>query len=97
MKKILQYFKQDNTSCGAIAAATVMIVPALLLWLVLMLINEPVLPHIGWFAGSALLGLLVVRYYAKAKCYPAALKGAIVTLFLLFIAYMALFLKNSGQ
>ncbi|MBQ0015827.1 MAG: hypothetical protein KBT04_02445 [Bacteroidales bacterium] len=84
----------NSTISGVAAALIVSLLPAVILACVLLILHEPVLDHYNWFAGCALPPLLLIRYYAKAKDYPQALKGAIITLFVLFILYMMFYTKQ---
>lgn len=89
-----QYFQQDKASVGVLAVLLSELLPALLLWIVLIAIGQNPADHIRWFAGAALPALLVVRAYAKHKESLSATKGAIVALFITFLFFMIFLLKT---
>lgn len=88
-----EFFQQDKTSVGVWAVIIAEVLPAALLALTLWLLGEGLQEHIRWFAGAALPALLVVRAYAKYKKALSATKGAIVTLFITFVAFLLYLIK----
>ena len=64
------------------------VVPAVLLYVVLLLLNITPMSRIRWFAGVFIPGILVVRAYAKKKEFPKATKASVVTFLVCFIGFM---------
>lgn len=85
MKKL---FQQNNIYVGVLAETLSLVIPALILWLVLVALHISPMSRLRWFAGVFIPGVLVVRAYAKKKDYAKATKASAVTLFVCFIAYM---------
>ncbi|MBO4752865.1 MAG: hypothetical protein J5526_09030 [Bacteroidales bacterium] len=85
MKKL---FQQNKVYVGILAELLSVVVPALLLFVVLTVFGISPMSRIRWFAGVFILGILVVRAYAKKKDFPKATKASAVTFFVCFIAFM---------
>ncbi|MCR4811294.1 MAG: hypothetical protein K5867_01705 [Bacteroidales bacterium] len=85
MKKL---FQQNSVYIGILAELLSIVVPAVLLYVVLLLLNITPMSRIRWFAGVFIPGILVVRAYAKKKEFPKATKASVVTFFVCFIGFM---------
>lgn len=85
MKKL---FQQNSVYIGILAELLSIVVPAVLLYVVLLLLNITPMSRIRWFAGVFIPGILVVRAYAKKKEFPKATKASVVTFFVCFICFM---------
>ena len=90
---MLDYFKQNDYKTGVIAGLGTEVLTGLLIWLGLVIAQEPVMPHLRWFGGIFIPILLILRYYAKKNSYEKTCKALIVTFFLTFLIYIALVLK----
>ena len=85
MKKL---FQQNSVYIGILAELLSIVVPAVLLYVVLLLLNITPMSRIRWFAGVFIPGILVVRAYAKKKEFPKATQASVVTFFVCFIGFM---------
>ncbi len=91
--KLLDYIKKDSAKVGVWAVVLTEVAYVVLLSTALLVAGESLWQHFSWYAGAALPALLIVRFYAKEKVYLNATKGAIVALFVTFVAYMIVFIK----
>lgn len=91
MKK---FFHQNKVFVGVVAELGSVLAASVLLYVVLLIAGEQALPHVRWFGGTFIPGILVVRYYAKAKDYPVATKATVVSFAILFVAFMAYLVRN---
>lgn len=92
MKK---FFTQNSILPGVLAILLSEIGAAVVLWGGLQIFGESDREHIRWFVVVFLPAFLVMRYYMKQREYLTTTKAAIVTLFVTFIAFMAILLKNN--
>lgn len=91
MKK---FFLQNKVLVGIVAEVLSLIIPALLLYAGLSVFSLQVEGHERWFAGVFIVGILVVRAYAKAKEFPKATKASAIVFFVTFVLFMAYLFKN---
>lgn len=91
MKKLIH---TNSILTGVLGVIISEVLCAALLLLGLIVTGAPVLEHLRWFAAAFVLPLLLLRYYAKEKEYPLALKGCIITMFVTFVAFMWYMLRN---
>ena len=90
MKKLLN---KDGYAWGAMLCVASEVLCGLLLWIVLWVAGLDVRAYVRWFAVAFVPALLLLRYYAREKEYPASLRAAIVTFFVTFVAFMWFLLK----
>ncbi len=90
------FFQQDRIVTGLVAGLGSEIVSAVLIWLVLTLLSEPVEAKLRIFAAVFIVPVLVLRYYAKGHQHPVVTKTLIVVLFLTFISFMMLLFKTNA-
>lgn len=81
-------FQQNKVYVGILAELLSVVVPALLLYVVLLLFHIDPMSRIRWFAGVFIPGVVVVRAYARKKDFPKATKASAVTFFVCFVAFM---------
>lgn len=81
-------FQQNKVYVGILAELLSVVVPALLLYVVLLLFHIDPMSRIRWFAGVFIPGVVVVRAYARKKDFPKATKASVVTFFVCFVAFM---------
>lgn len=93
---IKQFFGQDRCAVGAIAVVGIEALSALVEWVVLMLLGMEPLANINYWVLVFVPALLVLRHYMKQRTSLKTTKGAIVALFVTFLAYMALFIKQAN-
>ncbi|MBR1792612.1 MAG: hypothetical protein IJ764_03125 [Bacteroidales bacterium] len=89
-----EFFQQDKTIIGVIAVIIAELIFIGLLSVVCLVTGTPPFTHPRWYAGAALPALLIVRAYAKHKDALSATKGAIITLFVTFVAFLMYLIKN---
>ena len=85
-------FQQNKVYVGVLAELLSVVVPALLLYVALLLFHIDPMSRIRWFAGVFISGVIVVRAYARKKDFPKATKASVVTFalcFIIFIVYLA--------
>lgn len=90
----MKYFKQDKISVGIVAMLLTGLVPAAILYVVLLIMGIPAIEKIRWFGGAFIPMILVLRHYAKLQQYPTTLKTCIIMFFITFVAFMAYLLSN---
>lgn len=88
--KLLQH---NSVAVGIIATLLSELLCGLVIFLVLLIPALGMAGHERWLAAAFVPPLLLVRYYAKEVEYPLALKAAISTLFVTFVAFMWVMLK----
>lgn len=90
----MKYFNQNKISVGIVAMLLSGLLPAAILYIVLMVMGIPAIEKIKWFGGAYIPMILVLRHYAKAQQYPTTTKSCIVVFFVTFIAFMAYLISN---
>lgn len=89
-----KFFHQDNIHIGITAVLLSEALCAAVLYLVTIIIGQPLEQHLSWLAAIFVPALLVVRRYMKIKSHLLTTKSAIVTLFITFVAFMFFLIKN---
>lgn len=92
MKK---FFSQNKISVGVVAGLGSELVTALLLWVGLLLANEPTSAHIRWFAAIFIPILLILRYYIKKTTCQVVIKTLMTVMFITFILFISVILKTN--
>lgn len=90
MKKLLD---KDSILWGVIVCLASEALCALLLMGIMLIGHLPLETHVRWLAACFVPPLLLLRYYAHGKAYPATLKAVIITFFVTFVAFMWYVLK----
>ena len=90
MKKLLN---TDSYLVGAIATLVSELLCAGLLWIVLLATGTPLADHVRWFVFAFVPPVLLLRYYAKEKAYPATLRATITTFFITIVVFMWFLIK----
>jgi hypothetical protein len=90
MKKLLN---TDSYLVGAIATLVSELLCAGLLWIVLLATGTPLADHVRWFVIAFVPPVLLLRYYAKEKAYPATLRATITTFFITLVVFMWFLIK----
>lgn len=85
-------FDKDTILTGLIVGLGSELAVAILLWLVLVIIGEPLNDHIRWFGGCFIPLVLILRYYVKRKTYPIVSRTLMVTLFITFVVFLMVIL-----
>lgn len=91
---IKQFLLHDTPSRGAIAVLLSELLAALLVSALILVLHFTFLDHARWFVLCFLPALFVTRFYMKQKTHLRATKGAIVALFVTFLAFMAFLFKH---
>ncbi|MBR1849936.1 MAG: hypothetical protein IJ789_01030 [Bacteroidales bacterium] len=86
--------KQNSHLVGAILGLGSEALSALLLWAGLAIAGQPMAGHERWFAAIFIAPLLLLRHYAKSQQQLRVTQALIVTLFVTFVAFMALLLTT---
>ena len=76
-----------------VAASEVLAV--LIVWAVLAIVGAAVHESIRWFAAAYIPAIMVVRMLAKRQSQPSATKGAIITLFITFLPFIVILLRQT--
>lgn len=95
MRKLQSLLQHDSWTTGIVAVIATELPVALMVWVVLTVIGQPLAGNLRWLAIAFIAPALLLRRMAKRQQLPAATKGAIVTLFLTFLTFILLYLKNS--
>jgi hypothetical protein len=90
MKKLLH---TNSVAIGIVATLILEILSAAIVWLVLVLLHQPIAENARWFVICFVPPLLLLRYYAKIKDYPTTLKSVITAFFVTFVIFMWVMLK----
>ena len=87
---------KNNKISGILAVVALEVVVALLLWIGLLIAGKPTEMYLRWFAACFVAPILLLRHLAKKKSMTIALKSSIVTLFVTFVAFMAILFKTNS-
>ena len=87
---------KDGVGIGLLVSLGSELATALLLWAGLGIANKPVMEHLRWFAACFIAPVVILRFFAKSAQRPVATKTIMVVLFLTFLAFMALLMRNGG-
>ena len=90
MKKLLH---TNSVAIGIVATLILEILSAAIVWLVLVLLHQPIAENARWFVICFVPPLMLLRYYAKIKDYPTTLKSVITAFFVTFVIFMWVMLK----
>lgn len=87
---------KDNIFMGIVLGLGTEIATALLIWLGLVIANEPVAAHPKWFAACFIAPILILRHYASKKRHPVITKTLMTVMFITFIAFIFLIKQSLG-
>lgn len=87
---------KNNILIGIIIILGSELAVGMLLWLGLSIAGEAASAHLRWFGACFLAPLFLLRWLAKKQDYVTALKAAITSFFISFIAFMAVLLKTNS-
>lgn len=81
---------------GMAAAIAAELLCGAAVWLALLLLKQPLPESLRWFGLCFVPPMLLLRHYAKKRSQGMATKGIIAALFVTFVAFMWLFVKQGG-
>ena len=88
------FFHRDSICLGILLALGSEVLAALLLYVGLLIAGQPPADHLRWFGIAFVPPVLILRHYAKQRKQSTTLKAIITTLFITFIAFIAILLKS---
>lgn len=89
------FFNQNTVTVGLVAGLGSELLTGLLVWGALLITGQATGENIRWFGFVFIPILFILRYYAKKTQNLVVVKTLIVTLFISFVAFFALFLAIS--
>lgn len=91
---IRSFFEEDSYIVGIAGVVAAELLSALLIFVVLWLLGANILEQMRWFAAAYIAPVMLVRHWAKRQMQPDTTKAAITTLFVTFIPFIVILLRQ---